>query len=150
MNGTRLWLLLALLGLAGLGTSGYLTYSHYADQVTVCAGIGSCEFVQTSQYSDVAGVPVALLGLLFFVGLEGVVALRLLGLPQALQWGAPAVFAMTLGGLAFVSYLTYVELFVIKAICIWCVATAAITLACFVVAASGSWPLALREEEALA
>jgi uncharacterized membrane protein len=40
---------------------------------------------------------------------------------------------MCLGGLAFVTYLTYVELFVIDAICVWCVATAAITALCFVV-----------------
>lgn len=134
----RAWLLLAALGVAGLGTSGYLTYSHYADRATVCAGIGSCEFVQTSAYSEVVGVPVALLGLLFFIALEVLVVMRFMRLPLALQWGQPAVFAMTLGGLAFVIYLTYVELFVIDAICIWCVATAAITLVCFVVVAAMS------------
>ena len=58
MSERWVWFLLALLALAGIGTSSYLTYSHYADQATVCAGIGSCEFVQTSEYSKVAGVPV--------------------------------------------------------------------------------------------
>jgi uncharacterized membrane protein len=46
---------------------------------------------------------------------------------------SPPLFSLALGGLAFVSYLTYVELFVIDAICIWCVATACITAACFLV-----------------
>ncbi|MEK7248098.1 MAG: vitamin K epoxide reductase family protein [Chloroflexota bacterium] len=147
MSERWVWSLLALLALAGIGTSSYLTYSHYADQATVCAGIGSCEFVQTSEYSKVAGVPVALLGLLFFVALEGLAALRLLRFEPALQWGQPAAFAMTLGGLAFVSYLSYVELFVIDAICIWCVATAGITLACFLVAAGGTLLSISGEEE---
>jgi uncharacterized membrane protein len=71
-------------------------------------------------------------------------------MPAALQWAQPAAFAMTLGGLAFVSYLTYVELFVIKAICVWCVGTAAITLAAFVVAALGSVRSMAGEEDEFA
>jgi len=129
------WTLIALLAVAGLGTTGYLTYSHYADQVTVCAGIGSCEYVQNSSYSRMAGVPVALMGLGFFVALEGLALLRLARLPLAMEFGQQAAFSMTLGGLAFVAYLTYVELFVIDAVCPWCVATACITLACFSVVA---------------
>jgi uncharacterized membrane protein len=150
VSGERSWLLLAVLAVAGVGTSSYLTYSHYADKATVCAGIGSCAFVQSSEYSKVAGVPVALLGLLFFIGLAGLVVARLRRMPAALQWGQPAAFAMTLGGLAFVSYLTYIELFVIDAICVWCVGTAAITLAAFVVAALGSVRSMAGEEDEFA
>lgn len=123
------WLVLVPLSLAGLGTSGYLTYSHYADQETVCAGIGSCELVQTSEYSEILGVPVALMGLLFFVGLGALSLLRVILWRGDIEWARPLAFSMTLGGTAFVSYLTYVELFVIDAICAWCVATAGITIA---------------------
>jgi uncharacterized membrane protein len=127
------WLLLSALSLAGLGTSGYLVYSHYADSPTVCAGIGSCEFVQTSEYSEMAGVPVALLGFAFFIALAGLCAVRLIRGDRVTSWAQPAVFSMSLGGTTFVAYLTYVELFVIDAICIWCVATAGITAACLAV-----------------
>jgi uncharacterized membrane protein len=127
---SRLWTVLALLAVAGIGTSAYLTYSHYADDPTVCAGIGSCEFVQTSKYSEIAGVPVAFMGLVYFVVLLGLCIAR----PLAVTW-EPVIrvtaFTITVGSALFVSYLTYIELFVIDAICIWCVATAAITIACF-------------------
>ncbi len=126
---TASWLLLIPLSLAGLGTSGYLTYSRYADEATVCAGIGSCELVQTSEYSAILGVPVALMGLLFFVGMGALSLLRVALWQRDIEWARPAAFSMALGGTAFVTYLTYVELFVIDAICIWCVVTACITAA---------------------
>jgi uncharacterized membrane protein len=54
----------AALALAGLAVSGYLTYIHYAGIAPVCAGGGgACERVQSSHYAELAGVPVALLGL---------------------------------------------------------------------------------------
>jgi uncharacterized membrane protein len=90
-----------------------------------------------------AGIPVALLGLLFFLSLLAVVGYRLVRGRSAEAWAKPAVFSMTLGGTAFVSYLTYVELFVIDAICIWCVATASITVACL---ATAIWGVAQADD----
>lgn len=126
---TRFWIALTALAVAGIGTSSYLTYSHYADRPTECAGIGSCEKVQTSEYSDILGIPVALLGLLFFITFIALCLLQLLS-RRRMEWALPVAFSMTLGGVAFVGYLTYVELFVIDAICPWCVATAIITTVC--------------------
>ena len=134
---TASWMVLIPLSLAGLGTSGYLTYSHYADQPTVCAGIGSCEFVQTSEYSEIMGVPVALMGLLFFVALAALSLSRIVIGRRELEWALPVAFSMALGGTAFVTYLTYVELFVIDAICVWCVVTASITVASLLTIAWG-------------
>lgn len=122
------WLALAALSLPGMGASAYLTYSHYVDEPTVCAGIGSCEYVQTSEYSDVAGVPVALMGLGYFIAVALLASARLLRVQSALDWATPAAFTMAIGGTAFVAYLTFVELFVIDAICPWCVAVAIMTV----------------------
>ena len=122
------WLALALLSLPGMGASAYLTYSHYADEATVCAGVGSCELVQTSEYSVIAGVPVALMGLAYFIAVALLAIARLLKLPWALDWGTPAVFTLAIGGTAFVGYLTAVELFVLEAICPWCVSVAVMTV----------------------
>jgi len=119
---------MALLSLPGLAVASYLTYSHYADQPTVCSGIGNCELVQTSEYSTIVGIPVALMGLLYFVALAAVALARLLRAPLAMEWAAPAVFSLSLGGTAFVTYLTSIELFVLHAICIWCVSVAVMTV----------------------
>ena len=121
------WLALLVLSLPGMGASAYLTYSHYADEATVCAGIGSCETVQSSEYSMIAGVPVAIMGLAYFAAIALLAGARLLRMPLALDWGTPAAYTMSIGGTAFVAYLTFVELFVIDAICPWCVAVAAMT-----------------------
>jgi uncharacterized membrane protein len=120
-----------VLGLPGSGVAAYLTYSHWADRTTVCGGIGECELVQTSEYSDIAGVPVALLGLLYFVAMALVAMARLSRIkwmPDDWEWTRPAILSMALAATAFVAYLTYVELFVLEAICVWCVALASLTV----------------------
>ena len=125
------------LALAGMGVSAYLTYTHYADQPVACGGYGGCDAVQTSEYATLAGIPVALLGTLFCAALLGLALWWLARLPMAEEWAPVACFGMTLGGVAFAAYLTYVELFVLEAVCIWCVAFASIIFA--------SWLVSLTE-----
>ena len=107
------------LGLAilGMGIAGYLTYVHYADINPVCNIAHGCHKVQTSQYAKLAGVPVALLGLLGYVGI-------LAGLLVPGENGRMAAALLALIGFGFSMYLTYRELFTIDAICQWCVASA--------------------------
>jgi uncharacterized membrane protein len=107
-------LVLAVLGIA---VAGYLVYVHYADIDPVCNIAHGCHKVQTSQYAQLAGIPVALLGLIGYVTI----------LAALLVPGEPArmVAALTaLVGFGFSLYLTYRELFTIDAICQWCVASA--------------------------
>lgn len=125
------------LALAGMAVSAYLTYTHYADQPVACGGYGGCDTVQTSEYATLAGVPVALLGVLFCAGLLGLALWWLSHLPMAEEWAPMACFAMTFMGVAFAAYLTYVELFVLEAVCIWCVTYASII--------SASWLVSLTE-----
>ena len=130
LSGRLSWVGLVALGPPGIGVAAYLTYSHWADRPTVCGGVGDCGLVQTSEYSDIAGVPVALLGLLYFVAMA-ILALarisRIDWVSDALQWAQPVALSMALAATAFVAYLTYVELFVLEAFCIWCTALAALT-----------------------
>jgi uncharacterized membrane protein len=107
-------LVLAVLGVA---VAGYLVYVHYADIEPVCNIAHGCHKVQTSQYADLAGVPVALLGLIGYVTLLG--ALLAPGEPARML---AALVALV--GFGFSAYLTYRELFTIDAICQWCVASA--------------------------
>jgi uncharacterized membrane protein len=107
------------LSVLGLAIAGYLTYVHYAGVSPVCEIAHGCEKVQTSEWSKVAGVPVALLGLL---GYAAILAATLAPGETALT----AAAGTALIGAGFSVYLTYREVFTIHAICIWCVASAII------------------------
>jgi uncharacterized membrane protein len=103
----------AALAAAGLALAGYLTWVHYDEGALICTRGGGCETVQRSDYAELGGVPVAILGL---VAYAAVLAL--------LAWDTPpagvAAAAIGLGALAFSCYLIVLQLFVIDAICVWC------------------------------
>jgi uncharacterized membrane protein len=109
-----------VLATIGLGIASYLTYIHYAGIQPLCTGGGSCLKVQTSVYSKLAGVPVALIGLIGYV-----IILGSLLVPQS-ETTRLATVILTAGGFAFSAYLTYRELFSIHAICEWCAISAGI------------------------
>jgi len=127
------WGALAVLAIAGMGVAAYLTYTHYADQPIACGGLGECETVQNSEYATLVTIPVALLGILFYAGFLALVLARMARLPLTEEWASLAAFSMTLAGVAFAAYLTYIELFVLEALCIWCLALAAIITASWLI-----------------
>jgi uncharacterized membrane protein len=120
MSNRALRITMLVLTLIGLGIATYLTYIHYAGIKPVCTAGGSCAKVQTSVYSHLAGVPVALMGLIGYV----LVLISLL-LPEEERTRFAAVI-LTVGGFGFSAYLTYRELFSIHAICEWCATSAGI------------------------
>jgi uncharacterized membrane protein len=123
MTDRRLRVVALAVALLGVAVAGYLTYVHYAGLQPVCAGGGhGCERVQSSSYAELAGIPVALLGLAGYLGIAG--ALLAPGESPRLVAAALAVI-----GCGFSAYLTFLELFVIDAICQWCVASAALLTA---------------------
>jgi uncharacterized membrane protein len=108
------------LAVVGLGVAAYLTYVHYTGIKPACTAGQSCLKVQTSVWSKVDGVPVALLGLIGYVGI-----LATLLAPDREETRL-ATLGLTLIGVGFSGYLTYRELFSIHAICEWCVSSAVI------------------------
>jgi uncharacterized membrane protein len=106
-----------VLALVGLAVAAYLTYVHYEGIEPACGLGGDCEKVQTSAWSELAGIPVALLGLLGYAAILGSLFVR--G-----EAGLVAGAVLSLAGFGFSAYLTYRELFSIDAICPWCVASA--------------------------
>src|SRR5271167_2058084 len=120
MSARTLRITMCVLTLAGLGVASYLTYVHYAGINPVCTAGGSCLKVQTSVYSKLAGVPVALMGLIGYV----VIMASLLAPENETTRFATVVF--TVLGFGFSAYLTYRELFSIHAICEWCASSAVI------------------------
>jgi uncharacterized membrane protein len=107
----------AVVATVGLGIASYLTIVHYAGGSPVCAIAHGCATVQKSSYADVAGVPVALLGLFGYVAI-------LLSLLRDDELARTATALLALTGFAFSAWLTYVEVVRIDAICIWCVGSA--------------------------
>jgi uncharacterized membrane protein len=109
----RLRLGAAVVALAGILVAGYLTRAHYGDGSLVCPVGGGCETVQESAYAELAGIPVALLGLVAYAVLLALIL-----------WDAPlarlAAAALALTGLLFSGYLLAVQAFVIEAFCVWC------------------------------
>jgi len=111
-----------MIGLTALGLADaiYLTYVHYAGIKPACTAGQSCLKVQTSAWSHVGAVPVALIGLIGYVG----IMLSLLWRER--EEARLATLGMTLIGVAFSAYLTYRELFSIHAVCEWCAGSAVI------------------------
>lgn len=125
-------MLALVLSLAGLGVSTYLTIAHFAKFSLVCSssGIVNCERVTTSAQSYFLGIPVAFLGLLFFVGMTAI------NLPMLWRVTDRRIhivrLAMAVLGMCFVLYLVSAELLIIKNICLWCTSVHVITFALFV------------------
>jgi uncharacterized membrane protein len=115
----RLRIAIAVLSLVGLAIAGYLTYVHYAGLKVLCLSSGGCETVQSSTYAKLDGVPVPVLGLIGYF-------LILCSLAMRGELGRLSGFGLALIGFGYSAYLTYRELFTIKAICQWCVGSAVV------------------------
>ncbi len=120
MSSRTLRITLLVLAVLGLAVASYLTYVHYAGIKPACTAGESCTKVQTSVYSKLVGVPVALIGLLGYIAIVA----SLLA-PEG-ENTRLATMAFTLLGFGFSAYLTYRELFSIHAICEWCASSAVI------------------------
>jgi uncharacterized membrane protein len=104
-----------VLATAGAAIAGYLTYARFTHTTLACA-TGGCEVVQRSDYAELAGVPVALLGLAAYVFLLGTAFL-------SSEPARAAAAAVAVAGAAFSVYLVYIQIAVIDAICQWCIAS---------------------------
>lgn len=135
MNMTLLSLLLAL---AGLAVASYIAHKKHTAQPMVCPMKGNCESVTTSRFSKLFGIHVEWLGMTYY----GFLALGYTALYVGadLAWLAPALFALTAAGFLFSLYLTLIQLAVLRQLCTWCLISAAITTALFVVGClQGGW-----------
>ncbi len=113
--------MLIVLAVIGMCWASYLTYVHYSGEAPVCSIKGNpCAQVQKSAYSELAGVPVALIGAIGYLVILGSL------LASDGETGRFVTAALTLGGFGFSVYLTYREVFTLHKICEDCVASAVI------------------------
>lgn|SRR5487761_1994609 len=110
---------LIVLGAIGVALAAYLTYVHYTGIEPPCSIKGNpCSQVQKSKYSELAGIPVALMGLIGYIGILGTLLV-----PET-ETSRLGTAAIALGGFGFSMYLTYREIFTLEKICEWCVGSA--------------------------
>jgi uncharacterized membrane protein len=124
-------LILAVLDVVGLAIALYLSVVELQGGVPVCGPIHGCEEVARSEYSRIAGIPVAVFG----------VGLSLILLTLAVAWWRTdlyglllAHYGLSLAGVLFEAYFLYLQVFVIGAVCIWCTSYGLSLVARFVVA----------------
>lgn len=119
--------IIPIIALAGLGIAGYLAYVEISRVEAVCGPIGECNIVQSSQFAQILGIPVAVFGLLFYFGTIVLwLLLRFVNTRWA-KWIPVLLLVATFLGTIFSIYLTLLELTVIGAICAWCLSSAIIT-----------------------
>lgn len=120
-------LAIPLLALIGLGVSAYLAYVEITPVEAICGPVGECNVVQSSPYAQILGLPVAVLGLLNYATIIFLWTGQRYGAGRLTSLLLIGLVGLTLFGMLFSIYLTLLELFVIKAVCIWCLSSAVIT-----------------------
>jgi uncharacterized membrane protein/thiol-disulfide isomerase/thioredoxin len=123
------WLELAIpvLAIVGLGVAGYLTYVETQAVPAVCGPVGDCNAVQSSPYARLFGLlPIGVLGVIGYVAILVAWLWGRFRVDPLARYAPLAVFGLALVGTLFSLYLTYLEPFVIKAVCIWCLTSAVI------------------------
>jgi uncharacterized membrane protein len=126
-------MIIAALALGGVGLAAYLALYKLGYIGTLACGTGGCETVQLSKWATFLGVPVAIWGVGYYVA---VFAVALLGTTARFEdeaWVSTALLVLTGWGVVFSSWLTYLELYVIHAICRFCVVSALLVGVIFVV-----------------
>ena len=118
--------------LAGILDAGYLSFEKLTQSPIYCTpGIGNCNTVNSSSYSVLLGIPVAYLGLFMYLAI-----LFLLVFGESIQSLKPytlyLMFGLSFFGFLFSLYLTYLEIWVIKAICEWCIISAILVTVIFI------------------
>lgn len=127
-NSSPSTLAVLVMSMLGIGVAGYLTFTHYNHDALVCT-VGDCGTVQSSEYATIGRVPIALLGLGMYLTVAATAVIRLMNRrPMSFDSLTVVSWGIAFAGVLYAAYLTYVEIWVIDAICQWCVASAIITL----------------------
>jgi uncharacterized membrane protein len=129
-------ILIPILSVVGLGVAFYLTFIETTNAKAVCGPVGDCNAVQASPFAKLFGIiPVGLLGA---AGYVAILAAWFLGRRSSSRLAPVAIFGMALFGVLFSIYLTYIELFLIHAVCIWCLSSATIMALVLILSVGGA------------
>jgi uncharacterized membrane protein len=114
-----------LLAVLGLGVAGYLAYVETQAVTAICGPVGDCNTVQSSPYARLFGVlHIGVLGVVGYILILAAWMWKRLRSDRLAMYASLAIFGMAFFGTLFSLYLTYLEPFVIRAVCAWCLASA--------------------------
>jgi len=113
-----------VLSAGGVLVSGYLSVKRFTGGSLACTRWADCDVVNNSAYAKIYDLPVAFIGLAGYLVLMGLAMIALQAEGAAQRRLLTASFLLALGGFGFSVYLTYLEVYVIEAICFWCVISA--------------------------
>ncbi|MGD2059143.1 MAG: vitamin K epoxide reductase family protein [Anaerolineales bacterium] len=119
-----------MLAILGILDSIYLTWVKFTGSYATCGPIGNCEAVNSSRYAEIAGIPIALIGIAGYLAIMALIVLEA-KLPNLEETLRLVFFGFTLTGTIYSVYLTYVEVAILKAICPYCVISAVLMLLLF-------------------
>jgi len=119
----------AIVSLGGVADAAYLTVKHFANETVPCSIIEGCETVLSSQYAEVAGIPLAAFGAAAYFAAFSLAVLAAFGNRAAWTLFGVQVILMS----AFAAWLTYLQAFVINAFCQFCLISAAVTFTLLII-----------------
>ena len=122
-----------IITILGAADALYLLIYKLTGNPHMCLGNGGCHNVNFSPYSEINGIPVSVFGLCAYLAILCILVLEA-RVKIAKEYGPLAIFGISLGGVAFTAYLTYLEIYVIHALCPFCVASAIIITFIFILA----------------
>jgi uncharacterized membrane protein len=131
MNKKLIWASLVL-AFIGMLDSVYLLIYKISKNNAMCLGNGDCSTVNASRYSEIYGIPVSLLGILAYLAITALLFLELRKIISR-DNSTLLVFGLSLVGVIFSAYLTYVEFYVIHAVCPFCIISAIVIALIFVI-----------------
>lgn len=121
-----------ILGLCGMGISGYLTYGYLVNVSIGCPFNANCDLIQASPYAYMWEVPVPLLGLLMYAALTLMGCLLLIKRAEWENIISLGIYGISLAGVIFTGYLYYLEIFVLHAFCSWCIVSSIVIVIIFI------------------
>jgi uncharacterized membrane protein len=146
--GQKAGVLIPVFAVIGLGVAIYLTFIETTNTAPVCGPIGDCGSVQASPYAKLFGMlPVGLLGAVGYMGILVAWFAARAGSPSVNRLAAAGIFGMALFGVVFSIYLTYLELYIIKAVCMWCLSSAVLISLILVLSVGPAVASLMNEDE---
>ncbi len=116
--------ILTLLTIAGLLDAAYLTYHHYVGNTLACVAVNGCQFVTTSEYAVIYGIPLALIGLFYYISL---LIGELIYFKTGINFFLYLCLTLCGTGTLVYLYLIHVQAGILHAFCFWCLISAGIT-----------------------
>jgi uncharacterized membrane protein len=128
----RLGWIFMILGIVGALDAGYLTLKHYTRTPLGCSLLAGCDKVTTSEYAEIAGIPVALLGLAYYLAIAGMAGLHI---ARGGRRAMAMLIMLSPVGFAASIWFVYLQVAVIGALCAYCIASAATSTGILIVGA---------------